>query len=164
MLEVIKILGSIVGLLTGGFIVYDRFLRFRPVIWLRPMTFRRIELHVRNLADEDLLVEEIGVRPPSVTVAVGSEVGDTVRAAAGQPFSIIIPAKADMGFPIVTRPEFDTLPDETRLSFKLRWSLASSRWIWQKPVVLRVSRGQFRRLNDATPARVAADKPPRAAE
>ena len=61
MIEAVKFVGSIVGLLTGVFLVFDRWLRFRPIANIRfdPGYGGKVKsLRIKNISPVDIF------RPP----------------------------------------------------------------------------------------------------
>jgi hypothetical protein len=63
--EIIKLAGAIVGLVTGCFVVVDRFIRNRPMLYLEPTKDDPdyLAVVVRNVAREPIVVESFKCRP-----------------------------------------------------------------------------------------------------
>lgn len=146
--ETIKTLGSLVALATGAFLIYDRLLKDRPIAFLRVRS-GRLELHVKNVADGDLLIEAIEVTPDSMRVAFGSDLEDTIRAAAAQGFMTTIHANREASFPLVTTRAWDSIKADQDVRFSIRWSFTRSRWFPHFPTRVVKTAGYIKMLNAA---------------
>jgi hypothetical protein len=76
-------IGSIVGLITGVYTLYDRVFRQRPCVSLSKSRLRagRLAVFIRNPADEDIVIIGSVVRPPLYELANSYELDQIIDAA-----------------------------------------------------------------------------------
>ena len=74
--EGFKLIGSAAGILSGAFLVYDRFVRSRPQVYLAKHGSYEIDVVLKNAANETLIVNEIGVAPNVLGLARGHQTRD----------------------------------------------------------------------------------------
>src|SRR5882672_2089331 len=75
--EWLKLVGSIGGLASSGFLIYDRVYRFRPIVYLQPQK-GSVYLCVRNVANETLVIDRIDVSPKVFAVSMKGNKDDFV--------------------------------------------------------------------------------------
>jgi len=76
-LEIFKVTGSAAGLLSAGFFIYDRLVRIKPQAFLSNREYPgQLGVTIRNVSNESIILDEIGVSPNIIGVAKG----DTVEA------------------------------------------------------------------------------------
>jgi hypothetical protein len=84
--ETVKLVGAISGMATALFIVYDRLFRDRPIFALHAKHYvasgreNDVYLRIKNVTDEDIVIDEISITPPHFTLAVDTEFDSMVRA------------------------------------------------------------------------------------
>src|SRR5882672_9792866 len=78
--EGFKLVGSAAGIISGAFLIYDRFVRDRPQVYLAKHGSHAVDLVFRNTANETLIVDETGVAPNVLGLPHGHEIKDTVAA------------------------------------------------------------------------------------
>lgn len=152
--ESVKLVGALVGLLTGFFVVADRVLLHRRIVtWHR--TEHNVGVSIKNSANESVLIEDILVSPDGWAVAWSNERGDTVETAARaikfegeepDPISFVLPADGERTFFTVRREQ--TLPDQD-VKIRVRWRSCRNRWLPQLPVTLKANPAFFASLENA---------------
>ena len=80
--EGFKLVGSAAGIISGAFLVYDRFVRNRPQAYLAKDSHHRhqVDLVLNNAANETLIVDETSVAPNVLGLPHGHEIRGTVAA------------------------------------------------------------------------------------
>jgi hypothetical protein len=134
--ETIKTVGSFVGLLTGVFVVTDRLLRERPMVDLRPVgdNDHNLEIEITNTSKESIVIHRIACQPDALRASRSTSLEEPLREAWGHQWqSLIDPLKAKT-FYLITRSEWDRLPDTKRVSIVVRWSHTSPRWLPPIPI------------------------------
>jgi hypothetical protein len=66
--ELVKFVGGLGGLASSAFLVYDRIFRYRPAAFLLPVDYKT-NLRFKNVAAETIIIDEIVIKPPMLTVA-----------------------------------------------------------------------------------------------
>lgn len=67
-IELVKFVGGLGGLASSTFLVYDRVYRYRPSAFLIPADYKT-SLRFKNVAAETIVIDEIVITPPMLTVA-----------------------------------------------------------------------------------------------
>jgi hypothetical protein len=138
--EGIKTVGSLVGLLTGMFVVFDRFVRNQPIVDVRPVhNAPQLELVITNVSNRSIVIRGIECQPDALAAAYGDNIDATVRAAAGLPARALMAPQEKKVFIVITRPTWDGLPTDMPVSIVVRWSFTGSTWLPQIPIRWRSS-------------------------
>src|SRR5260370_17675927 len=75
--EAFKVVGAAGGLISAGFLFYDRLVRIRPQAFLTKAEYPgQLMITVRNVSNESIIVDEFAVAPNIFGIAHG----DTTRA------------------------------------------------------------------------------------
>jgi hypothetical protein len=152
MLDTLTTVGSLVGLITGAFVLFDRLWRGRPIacVQTEPNTGGKIKgIRIRNAAQVDILIREIRVKPPFVRVARSSEIYDLASALIkGEMVAVLGPSHARF-FPLMGHgiPLEDAPPQ--RIWFRISWRRTDSTWLWQFPKWVSTSTDDLRRIAEA---------------
>src|SRR5262249_51928043 len=132
-LEVLKTVGAFVGLLTGIFVVIDRFLRDRPLVDMRPHGSggrgHPLQLVVKNVSKQSILIKGIDCKPDALRVSETEDLGAILSASAGQQPRRVIPPGERHVFYLITRGEWENLGDKEGVSIVARWSFTSTTWL-----------------------------------
>src|SRR5579871_2484291 len=86
-IEAIKTLGSVAGLLSGLFLIYDRIAKGRPIASLTILmdgTRKSPCIRISNIAPHDVAITNIKVSPRTYFLTDDLEVRSLVRGAAGR--------------------------------------------------------------------------------
>lgn len=151
MIEEIKTLGSIVGLLSGAFLILDRMARGRPIASLTILMdgARKVpSVRISNIAPYDIAITGIKVSPPTYFLTEEAEIRGSLRGAVGR--SVHFMLKSGESRELKIAPLFDTggLPLEiTRhsVTFYIYWRRGNATWMPQIPVIVRTSTAIIRK-------------------
>lgn len=66
-IKAVTFVGGLSGLASISFLVYDRFIRSRPSIFLIPKDYNT-QVCINNVADETIIIDEVTIRPPFLKV------------------------------------------------------------------------------------------------
>jgi hypothetical protein len=88
--------GSITGLLTFCFTIWDRLLSGRPSVTIRPTANGR-DLFCHNLAQQDVVIKKIRCSSKGVIVAHNDSSRGVMNAAVGESFAAILSANTERG-------------------------------------------------------------------
>jgi hypothetical protein len=142
--EAITGLGSVVGLLTGLFILIDRFNKVPTAIVLaRPLSpggvSKALYLRVKNNSDRPIFVSwKSGQYPGRLGISQGHSTKEIIASIIeGQRTTVVEPAEFH-DFVLHLPPDASATDPENRVELKLRWRYAQPVW-WQLDRPLNVS-------------------------
>jgi hypothetical protein len=117
LLEGIKLIGGILGIATAAFIVFDRLLRGRPIFALhakpRVPGDNYLFLRVKNLLDEDVVIENWRINPPLVGLSTDVSVRAIAGAVCGQIPAAILPPLGELKLNLIILDASTDKKDET---------------------------------------------------
>ncbi|HEY8269176.1 MAG TPA: hypothetical protein VIG34_11010 [Xanthobacteraceae bacterium] len=162
-LEVLKIVGGIGGILSSVFLVYDRVVRLRPLVYLHLGDFR-VDLRVKNAANEPIIIDEIAVSPPVLGVAMANDLMSTIQAVAARWYPRMAPEKAsrtfavigplqERSFGLVLLDEFDKLKDDERIRIRCEWRSTRRPFPFRRSAIVRTTVRDIRLLKEAAIAK-----------
>lgn len=129
--ETVKGVGSIVGLLTGGFIVWDRFVSSAPSIVIRakPLITGAVEkwpiLDVKNNADRPILIRwNNGERPFSFGLAKDNSTMSIIESLMPGTSTVSIDIKDSFQIEMFLPSELETIDDDNQIDVEISWSFA----------------------------------------
>jgi hypothetical protein len=84
----VKLVGAVLGIGTASFIVFDRPYRDRPIFAIHvkaPAGMRTgrdndVYVRIKNVADEDIVIDDISIAPAHLTLSVDGEIHSMVSA------------------------------------------------------------------------------------
>jgi hypothetical protein len=154
LVEGFKFAGSVAGILSGAFLIYDRFVRDRPQAYLAK-DGRDIDVVLKNAANETLIVDEIGVAPNVLGLAPGHEIkdivpvivrrGEDVAESKRRCFFPIEPL-GELKFGVVRFDAFKQLKNDHRITVRLKWRNTRFVLSFARNVKVRTTAGDIRKL------------------
>ncbi len=161
--EWFKILGSIGGLASSGFLIYDRIWRLRPTVYLQPDDYN-VHLRIKNNANEALVIDQVDISPRVLNIAIKDEedpLFSTVEAVAdqyypeeGRTFCVLRPLE-ERSFRLVALTACDELKENHRIKIRCTWRSTRSQWPFTRTVTVPTSPGDFRSFLLASRSRPA---------
>jgi len=158
MLEAIKLVGAIAGLLTTAFVIWDRWARGRPLAWVtakkmgvNPYKYIRI----KNPGPADVLILAVRTYPSKVYAIAKDHSTDAIFDAAS--FNVDVNVVLWQGevcdLPIVevSKPDQHRTADQP-VRVVIYWRKTSSSWLRQAPVVIWTSTRDVERIAKAAAA------------
>jgi hypothetical protein len=145
-------LGSIVGLLTGIYTLWERFIKQRPNVWLSQGSHRgELVLRVKNPGDQDIALIGFSVTPRVYAVANSAHFDSLVDAILDDSSFRLVRAGQEAELPLKTMQEDGKeLDSEVRHVFvRLFWRRTGSMWCPRVPLWLAVSTLDVLRLKVA---------------
>jgi hypothetical protein len=144
-------MGALLGFISTGFLVYDRLLRYRPIISataVRGMDgiSQQAEptLRVRNLAPFDLLIERFKVKPPYCGVAPSNNMKHVMEAVSGSDVPILLAPLEERELELViTVRDRTKVKDDEHIKITMYWRRSIAPWVPQWPVSMRTSLGDI---------------------
>ncbi len=153
--EGFKIVGSVAGLISGAFLLYDRFVRGRPIAYLAKADAHGVDVALKNAADETLIVDEIRVAPNVLGLAGGHEIRDIVPAIARRdndaleskrPCFFPIEPFGELRLAIVTFDPFNNLKSGDPIVVSLKWRNTRFALPFDRKVTVRTTAGYIRKF------------------
>jgi hypothetical protein len=163
MLEAIKLIGAIAGLLTTAFVVWDRWARGRPLAWVtakklgvNPYKYIRI----KNPGPADVFILAVRAYPPKVySIAKDHSTKAIVGAASfNLDVNVVLWQGEVRDLPIidVSKPDQRNVADQS-VRFVIYWRKTSSSYLRQVPVIIMTSTGDIERIAEAATAEFNAE-------
>jgi hypothetical protein len=128
-------LGSIAGLLSLGYVVFDRLFKDRPRASITMGDYGPLVL-IANPSSTDVTMIGYRVMPAAYGIARDDGQNSIVAAAAGEQFSATIKAASDASFVLLTRSKDGKKQTEIhrRGAIFIFWRKNSSLWLPQIPI------------------------------
>jgi hypothetical protein len=160
--DAVKLIGALAGLASSAFLVYDRLFRERPILFLFPGDFK-VNIRIKNISEETIIIDEIVIKPPGLTVARANDL-ITKNEEVQLSFYPSTAGKDDPRFQgnfIVLKPtdvrtfalhrfaEFENADDKTRVTIRCRWQNTRKLWPIPRYVRIKTTVKQVRGLQDA---------------
>ena len=157
----LKSVGSIVGLLSGGFLVYDRMIRSRPVVYLGVSEYKA-DLRIKNATDQTIIINEIVATPSCIQVARANDLITTneERQVAFYPTTagkndprfegnfIFLKPQEERKFALHRFGDFEQAKDDDKVVIRCRWENTRRPWFTARYVTVRTTIGRVRKLID----------------
>jgi hypothetical protein len=164
--EIIKFVGSVAGLFTAGFLIYDRLIRSRPIAYLGVSEYK-VDLRLKNVTPETIIVEEITITPPDHLRA--ARANDLITANEDRQ-KVFYPDSAGKNDPrfvgefVMLKPQeerkfslhrfaaFELAKDDEKVVIRCRWENTRRPWFTKRHVTVRTTVGKVKKLVDAAAA------------
>jgi hypothetical protein len=164
--EWLKLVGSIGGLASSGFLIYDRIWRLRPTVYIQPHDYN-VHLRIKNNANEALVIDKVDISPKVLNIAIMDEddpLLSTVEAVAdqyypeeGRTFCVLSPLE-QRSFRLVALTACDGLKDNHRIKIQCAWRSTRSQWPFTRTVTVPTSPRDFRSFLLASRSKTAPKK------
>jgi hypothetical protein len=151
-IEYLKIIGGLGGIISIVVLIYDRFVRSKPLAYLIPHEFR-VHLRLVNTTNETIIIDSIEVKPRVLEPVWGSDTRSEVEAAAAalypsddeeQARTLVIRPSAERSLPL----QFRTLDKEGRIKIRFRWRNTRTPFLLARHVSVYTSFGDLRILKE----------------
>lgn len=141
MLEIIKTIGSIMGLLSFPFFLYDRYAKWRPVasLTVKVEGARKVPcIRISNPTPYDIMVLGSAVKPKVYYLTENTETRDIIAGSMGRTPSFVL--KTGESKELVIYPIFkNNLPLEIqpqRVDFHIYFRRGNATWLKQIPLMV----------------------------
>jgi hypothetical protein len=156
LVETLTLVGSVVGLATGIFTVWDRWVRGRPLAWV---TAERViagkfeaAVCIKNPGPGDVLIQEVRVYPktPQIYgVAKDHSLRGITSSLSGTDVNVLLRPDEERLLPIIELPKDLDKPLDTSsrwVCFLIYWCKTSSTWLPQPPIFRMTSSDYIKRI------------------
>ena len=137
-IQTISFVGSLIGIATGIFVLFDRVLRNRPLAFIVLKGNSNNPLHyvrVKNVGAIDAIVFDIEARPRSFEISKDHSVGGIAGAILNKPSFAILEPGQELDFPFFKNPKREGDKEYVgRIRFSVYWRKSSSTWLRQIPI------------------------------
>jgi len=143
LVELIKLIGGILGIVTAVFIVWDRVLRGRPIFALqaepRVPGDNYLFLRIKNVLDEDIVIENWRVTPSElVGLSTDVSVRAIVQARLGPIPLAIVPPLGELRLNLI-ETGLATAKKEEQITISAAWNTTRHLWPFQRHVKIKTT-------------------------
>jgi hypothetical protein len=148
-------IGSALGIVNTVFLIYDRLLRYRPIVSLgarrglggTSLSHATPTLNVKNIAPFHIVIERFNVSSNYYSVAPSSEVRGMAKVLMGADTPVLLAPAEERQLVIIQRG--DAPPDE-KIVIKLHWrGSGAASWLPHRPVLVRTSSADIKLRQEA---------------
>ena len=152
--EGFKLVGSAAGIISGAFLVYDRFVRDRPQAYLAKAG-HDVDVALKNAANETLIADDIGVAPNVLGLMHGHEIEEAADAIvrrgedvpeSRQPCFFPVEPLGDLKLGVVRFDAFKQLKSDDRITVRLKWHNTRFVLPFARNVKVMTTAGDIRKL------------------
>ena len=152
-IQTISFVGSLIGIATGIFVLFDRILRSRPIAFIsvkgnqhNPLNYVR----VKNVGAIDVIVFDIQAKPRSFEISTDHSVRGIAGAILNRPSFAVLTPGAEQDFPFFRSPKREGDKDYTgRIRFSVYWRKCSSTWLPQVPIYVFTSTSDLEQIAES---------------
>lgn len=153
----LQALGSLVGLITGVFVVFEYFTRHRPLMFIIAVPFADVPganrfyfLRVKNRAERPLLLRvRNGSRNGELRLSKDDSTHAFVTSVLEGSSTFVIDGSTHDDFPLSKPPNFDELDSECYMRSVVYWKFAQPPlWLGWRKQTLRISKQSFQSLGE----------------
>jgi hypothetical protein len=127
-IEIFELVGAFCGIAAIAFLFYDRDFRRRPMMHLHPGDYA-IQLRIKNMVDEAIIVDEIVAVPPVIGVA-------ETKAA---PLSILVKPFEERLVRMTLFREFEELGAPALIRIGANWRTTRTTWPYRRRVSTKIT-------------------------
>ncbi|OLP56686.1 hypothetical protein BJF92_11405 [Rhizobium rhizosphaerae] len=148
--------GSAVGILTGLFVVWDRFYKHAPSLFLvaKPLIEggkqRKAFLRLVNNSERPLIASwPNGSEDNVMRVATNDGIRGIVASIVRGETSVVLDGKDDRLFPVLKPPNWDDLSDDGTIEINVRWRFVQPLiWKRDRSTTVRIDKRSLKLLED----------------
>jgi hypothetical protein len=127
-LEIFEVIGAICGIAAVVFLFYDRDYRSRPTMHLHPGDYA-IQLRIKNMIDEAIIVDDIVAAPPVIGVAE----------AKGAPAAVLVKPYEERFIRMTLFREFEELGASAVITVSSTWRTTRTIWPRQRNIQTKIT-------------------------
>ena len=151
-LESVKLIGAVLGIATAAFIVFDRVFRGRPIFALhakvRAPNDNDLFLRIKNVLDEDVVIENWDVTPELVGLSKDDSVRAIIEAAAGNIQTAILPPLGELMLRLIILGPA-TGREQEPIIISAQWNNTRRPWPFRRTLKIKTSVARLRALKGA---------------
>ncbi len=158
-LEAVKTIGSITGLLSVSLLAYDRVIRSRPIAFVSVEKYH-VHLTIHNSVVETVIIDEIKIRPPIMKLRDADDMksANEERAEVWYPtmvkekpekIFIVLKDKERRSFMLNRSADFENAKDDQKVHVRLKWHSTRKTFLIPRYVCVKARVGDLKGLRDA---------------
>ena len=155
-LEAFKVIGAAGGLISAGFLVYDRLVRGRPEAFLSNGEYPgQLMVTVRNVSTESIIVDEIAVAPNIIGIAEGNSAhavaeiiqdrSDKEKRSSRKVFLVLKPLEA-LELHLITFGKFENALGTQKVTAQFSWRTTRLRFPFKRGIKVNTSVADIRAM------------------
>jgi hypothetical protein len=156
--EAVKLIGAILGIATASFIVYDRLFRDRPDFSFRvrrpvgaaSSVENDIYVRIKNVSDEDIIIDEISISPALLTFSVDGEVRSIARAIIRDFNQIVVAPFAERLLILIPTPSRQQSEEQVSVTITATRRATRRPWPWKRRATIKTTLAIIGMLKSAT--------------
>jgi hypothetical protein len=156
MLEAIKLVGGIAGLVSAAFLIWDRWARGRPLAWVTAKKFGASSyeyIRVVNPGPGGVFIRRVDVSPPIYGLAKDHSAGAIAGTLVDEDVQVFLETGKTHDLVLIDGRNQLEVPKDAppqRVYMFIRWRKTSSSWLPQVPVIIATSTLDIQRIAAAT--------------
>jgi hypothetical protein len=158
LVEVFKVVGAAGGLISAGFLLYDRLVRIRPEAFLSGGEYPgQLDITVRNVSNESIILDQIGASPNIFGIAQGDGVhaiaeaihrrGDDVTESSRKVFIVLKPLE-ELQLKLITFDRFNQASPDQKVVARISWRTTRVRMPFKRNVRINTSVADIRAMKN----------------
>jgi|GraSoi_2013_60cm_1033757.scaffolds.fasta_scaffold46262_1 hypothetical protein len=155
MLEAIKLVGGIAGLLTTAFVIWDRWARGRPLAWVTAKKFGANPLEyirIQNPGPVGVFIKSVRAYPGGLYgIAKDRSPGAMMKAQINIDVNVFLGPDDICDLPLLPLRNPSEAARDQPVRFLVFWRKTSSSYLRQVPVVIMTSTDDIQRIAAAAP-------------
>lgn len=147
----ITFIGSMVGLATGLFVLFDRLFKGRPVAYFTVRgegEQKEAVVSINNIGQHDIVILSVKCDPQVYFFVKEVETRDLIKGAMGEVPSFILAHGKERDLYFAAFIENGVAKDlkPQKISIRIDWRPGNSTWLWQYPVIVRTDTNTVRKF------------------
>jgi hypothetical protein len=155
LVEAIKLVGGIAGLLTTAFVIGDRWARGRPLAWVTATKFGANPLEyirIQNPGPVGVFIKSVRAYPQGTYgIAKNRSPGAMIKAQINIDVNVLLGPSEICDLPILPLRDPSEAAKDQPVRFLVYWRKTSSSYLRQVPVLIMTSTGDIQRIAAAAP-------------
>jgi hypothetical protein len=151
-LESVKLIGAVLGIATAAFIVFDRVFRNRPIFVLhakvRAPNDNDLFLRVKNVLDEDIVIEKWGMSPAFVGLSKDDSFRAVFEAAIGNTPIAILPPLGELRLRLIILGAATGRENEP-ITISAQWNNTRRPWPFRRTLKIKTTVTRLHALKGA---------------
>jgi hypothetical protein len=159
LVEVFKVVGAAGGLISAGFLLYDRLVRIRPQAFLTKGEYPgQLMITVRNVSNESIIVDEFAVAPNIFGIAHGDSTraiaavvvarrGHEEKQSSRKVFIVLKPLE-ELQLNLITFDKFEQASGDQAVVMRIAWRTTRFRMPFKRNIKIRTSAADIRAMKE----------------
>lgn len=146
--------GSIIGIITGGFVIWERFFRYEPSAYItaKPLmpggAQKQCYLRVINRSERPIILSwPNGTENDAMRLATDHSIGAIVNSLHEGEQAIALDGKVEEEFPVMVPPNWDQLEPQQTIEIRVNWHFAQPMiWKRHRSFLVRITKRSYQLL------------------